>query len=123
MITPAWQKFEHDVQNLLGLSSTIASGNQAHDPGDGVNRSHPYDINYAVMVDAKHTTNKSFSLSRKTLDGYLRRAQTFGKRFALPLRFEDLRPNRNGVKTRSDWVVVPLDDYAELVEKVNNVQD
>lgn len=106
-----WREFEAHVNQLLGLSGTVSSGNQAHDPGDGVDRRHPSETDYALMVDAKYTIAGSFTVNRKLMGSYIRRAATAGKRFALPVRLVDPCTSRV-----DDYIVVPLDDFAMLLE-------
>jgi hypothetical protein len=106
---PAWEKFEHEVQDLLALRSTPGSGNQWHDVGDG--RSVPEDP-YRLIVDCKHTEGKSYSLSGSALQAWVNQAGELGFHFALPVRLA-------GAAGRDkDWVAVPLDDYAELVDSI-----
>lgn len=106
---PAWEKFEHEVQELLFLRSTPGSGNQWHDVSDG--RSRPEDP-YKLMVDCKFTEAKSYSLNGRTLQDWWDKATGLGYYFALPVKL-------NGSDGRiKEWVTVPLDDYAELVEAI-----
>lgn len=106
---PAWEQFEHEVQELLYLRSTPGSGNQWHDPSDG--RSHPDDP-YKLMVDCKFTEAKSFSLNGKVLQDWWNKATELGYHFALPVKL-------GGADGRiKEWVAVPIDDYAELLESV-----
>lgn len=106
-----WAAWEAYVNRLLGLDSTVASGSQAHDPGDGVDRRHHTETDYALMVDAKYTERKSFSISAKLMGQYVRRAAEAGKSFLLPVRLVD-----TGTKEVHDFVVVPLQDYVMLLE-------
>ena len=106
-----WEAFEDYVNKLLGLDSTIASGSKAYDVGDGVDRRHHSETDYALMVDAKYTERGSFSVSRKLMGQYVTRAAEAGKKFALPVRLVDMR-----TKTVDDYVVIPLQDYAALLE-------
>lgn len=112
-----WAAWEAYVNRLLGLDSTLASGSQAHDPGDGVDRRHHTETDYALMVDAKYTEKKSFSLNGKLLAQYVRRAAEAGKSFLLPVRLVDMR-----AKTVDDYVVVPLQDYVMLLETYREVE-
>lgn len=112
MRTPlGWAAFENYVNGLLGLSATVASGSQAHDPGDGVDRRHHHQTGYPLMVDAKYSEQKSFSVNGKLMRQYVRRATEAGKCFALPVRLMDMR-----TKQADDYVVVPLQDYVMLLE-------
>lgn len=104
---PAWEQFEHKVQELLDLRSTPGSGNQWHAIGDGVSKA---EDPYKLIVDCKYTDRKSFSVSGDTLQPWLDKAGLLGYHFALPVHLEG-----SGGKAK-DWVTVPLDDYVELVE-------
>lgn len=106
-----WEAWENYANRALGLTRTIASGSQAHDPGDGVDRRHHSETGYALMVDAKYTEKKSFPLVAKTMDFYVRRAAEAGKRFILAVRLID-----GGGSVVHDYVVVPLQDYVTLLE-------
>jgi len=111
---PKWEQFEKSVRSLLKLRSTPGSGNQWHDVSDGV--SVPADP-YKVMVDCKFTESKSYSLGGKLLQDWWERATELGYHFALPVRL-DGHPGR--IK---EWVTIPLDDYAELVDCMRAAND
>lgn len=106
---PAWEQWEHEVQDLLYLRSIPGSGNQWHDPSDG--RSRPDDP-YKLMVDCKFTEAKSFSLNGKMLQDWWDKATGLGYYFALPVK---LGGSDGRIK---EWVTVPLNDYAELLESI-----
>lgn len=108
MTKPGWERFEVHSNELLGLDATAASGATWKDKGDGSTRNN-YEEVWPLMSDAKTTEAKSYSLKQKFLDDMRRVAQQDGKTFALPLRFI-------GEPQGVDWVVVPLEDYAYLVE-------
>lgn len=112
-----WEAFEQYTNRLLGLSATVASGSQDHDPGDGVDRRHHSETDYALMVDCKYTEKKSFPLVARVLDQYVRRAAEAGKRFILPVRLVD-----SGGNEVHDYVVVPLQDYVALLETYREVE-
>ena len=112
-----WAAWESYVNRLLGLDFTVASGNQAHDPGDGVDRRHHSETDYALMVDCKYTEQKSFSINAKLLAQYVRRAAEAGKSFLLPVRLVD-----KGTKEVHYFVVVPLQDYAMLLERYREAE-
>lgn len=105
----AWARFESDVRTLLELDRPPGSGNQWHDPSDGTTRN-AYG-GYPVVMDAKYTGRKSFSVTRQFLEHWLSVADALGKHFLLPIRF------RAPSGTHRDFVLVPLDDYAELLIK------
>ena len=106
-----WEAWEAHVNAALGLDRTAASGSQAHDVGDGVDRRHPSQTDYALMVDAKYTEQKSFPLNAKLLGQYVRRAAEAGKSFVLPVRLVE-----KGGMAVQDFVVVPFEDYRMLLE-------
>jgi hypothetical protein len=106
-----WQAHEEYVQKLLNLDSTICSGNKFYDPGDGVDRSHPSKNSFALIVDAKCTTAKSFSVKSEFLLEWEEKAAVLGKRFAMPIRFENLI----GAE-KQDYILLTLNDFAELLE-------
>lgn len=112
-----WEAWESYANRALGLSATVASGSQAHDPGDGVDRRHHSETDYALMVDCKYTEKKSFSLNGKLMAQYVQRAAEAGKRFILPVRLVD----RGGLEVH-DYVVVPLQDYVTLLETYREVE-
>lgn len=110
MQKPDWKVWEEDVQNQLHLRSTISSGNKFYDPSDGVTPGHPSEQeSYPLMVDAKSTVQKSYSMSRNFLKDWKDKATEHSQSFALPVRFIE------GNSRYSDWVVVPFEDYVELV--------
>lgn len=113
-----WQAHEAHVQKLLNLDSTICSGNKFYDPGDGVDRQHPDQITFPLIVDAKCTTAKSFSVKNEMLREWLEKAAMLGKRFAMPIRFEDLMDSN----IKDDYVLLSLDDFAELLELARDRQ-
>lgn len=105
---PEWEKFELHAQSLLGLRGTIASGTKWYDPGDGT--SEREGILFPFMTDAKCTRSKSWSVSLQFLEQWTRKSSEFGKRFLMPLRFiTDQMEYR-------DYVILTLDDFAEIVE-------
>lgn len=105
-----WRAHEAYVQSVLGLDSTLCSGNKFHDPGDGVDRSHPGQNSFALIIDAKCTSTKSFSIKSELLREWRVRAGMLGKRFAMPIRFEDVTND-----SRDDYILLTLDDFAELM--------
>ena len=109
MSKPGWARFESSVNQKLGLEATAASGATWKDKGDGSTRN-SYDEAWPLLVDAKTTEKASFSLKAKFLEDMRKVAQQNGKSFALPLKFTE-------EPSHKEWVVVPLDDYAYLVEE------
>lgn len=107
-----WKAFEVYVNDKLGISATIASGSQVHDPGDGVDRRHHHETDYALQVDAKHTIKGSYAVNRKFMRESWERAANAGKTFALPIRFADAE---QGVGKAEDYVVIPFNDYLGLL--------
>lgn len=112
-----WEAWEAYINRLLGLDRTVASGSQPHDPGDGVDRRHHTETDYALMADAKYTERASFSVNRKLMGQYVLRAAESGKRFVLPVRLVD-----TSTKHVHDYVVVPLQDYVALLETYREVE-
>lgn len=99
-----WEQWEADVQERLGLRSTIGSGSKFYDISDGVTpEGHPIPL----MVDAKSTEQKSYSLRHDFLDDWVQRAAEQGKMFGLPVRFE------NAAKT-TDYMLVSFEDFETL---------
>ncbi|QGJ94941.1 holliday junction resolvase [Gordonia phage RedWattleHog] len=98
---------EAHVCDVLEVSPTIASGSKWYDTGDGVDRD-AYAA-WPIQFDAKCTIQRSYSIQRGFMAGAVRKAVESGKRFLLPLRFVD-DDGQHG-----DYVVMPLDDYAELL--------
>lgn len=107
MAREPWRDHEAEIQRILGLSSTIASGSQFHDPGDAAD--HDHDSVFPIIADCKCTERGSYSINRKVLDQWRERAAEVGKRFVLPVRFW----SRGG---SDDYVVVSLHDFAELLD-------
>lgn len=102
-----WRKHETDLQEALGLNSTIGSGNQFQDIGDG-STGHNRKNAIPIVIDCKCTEKASYSLSSELLEDWLRRAGEIGKMFMLPIRFQHAKVQ--------DYVVLQLDDLLELLE-------
>lgn len=109
MAKEPWERWEHHVNERLGLDGTVASGATWKDKGDGATRDN-YSEAWPLMVDAKTTERGSYSLKAKFLEDMYRVAKQEGKTFALPIKFtqEERQPQ---------WVAVPFEDYAYLVEE------
>lgn len=110
-----WAAHEIYVQEVLSLSPTINSGNQFHDPGDGVDREHPSEKLFPLIVDAKYTERLSFSVKYTILSEWWQRAAEMGKRFAMPIRFFP-----KFTVEPIDYILLSLDDFAELLDKARN---
>lgn len=110
-----WVAFEQHVNSLLGLDRTIASGNKWHDVGDGVDRSRG---DFAIQTDAKYTEAGSFYLNAAKMYQWCQRAQGLGKRFVLAVRFMPKWADRP-----EDYVILRLDDFTELMEKLREVKN
>lgn len=108
-----WERWESEAQVQLGLHAQPGSGNQWHRPSDGVSSGHYTEVPWPLMIDCKHTGRKSYSVVRKFMDQWLDKALASGKHFALPIRFET--PDEG----HSDFVVITMDDYVELVALAN----
>ena len=101
---PAWAVWEETVNSALGLRGTISSGSKWYDPADGVTpEGHPI----PMMLDAKSTERKSFSLRHDMLNEWESRAAEQGKLFGLPIRFENAAGNR-------DFMVLSFTDFESL---------
>jgi len=108
---PGWKAHEAHIQDLLGLDSTPASGAKWQAVGDAVDNRHPSETVFPLIADAKCTEQKSFSLRAADLGSWVDRAQELGKRFIMPIRFWP-----RGAYGPRDYVVLTLDDFAELLE-------
>lgn len=107
-----WEKWEKFCQKELDLDSTISSGNQWNDPGDGINRGHYTEESFPLVIDCKHTTKKSFSLNSNFIKEWFVKAQELGKFFAMPVRFGSPEGN-------IDCVVLKFDDFLSLIERTS----
>jgi hypothetical protein len=108
---PGWQQFERDLQGLLGLDATICSGNQFQDPGDAVDNTPPADGGFKLLVDCKYTESNSYSLNRKTMQQWVLKGVERGKRAIMVIRMWP-----RGMVYEADYVILPLDDFHELLE-------
>lgn len=109
MSKTGWERWESRVNERLGLDATAASGATWKDKGDGSTRNN-YEEVWPLMVDAKTTKAASYSIKAKFVEDMHRVAKQDGKTFALPVKF--LEGGHD-----SEWVVVPFEDYAYLVEE------
>lgn len=96
---------------VLGLESTPGSGNQFHSPGDGTTPGHPALHRFPIITDSKYSEAWSTTLRLLTLKQWSVKAAEQGKRFVMPLRFFP-----RGSRQPSDWVVLSLHDFVELLE-------
>lgn len=108
-----WQRHERDIQDLLGLDSTPASGSQFNAPGDAVDHRHPTNTCFPLLADCKCTEKLSYSLNRKFLLDQTEQAAEIGRRFIMPVRFQHEHQHE-------DYVVIGLDDFAELMDLAFN---
>jgi hypothetical protein len=102
-----WEGFEQYVNDELGLDSTVASGSQFYDKGDGKHRDNG---DWAYQVDAKYTEKASWPPVAKKMAKWVTEAALSGKRFALPVRLwprDQIQPQ--------DYVILPFEDFVELV--------
>ena len=109
-IVEKWEKWEKEAQQSLDLDSTVSSGNQWSDPGDGVNRSHYTEIKFPLIIDCKFTEKKGFRLESSFLNLWYRKARELGKIFAMPIRFSN---------TQEDWVVLKFEDFCQILAEAN----
>lgn len=112
-----WESWESEVNNALSLSSTAGSGSQAHDPGDGTDRRHHSETDYAIQADAKFTERGSYSVNGKLMKQWSDRALSQGKRFVLPIRFWS-----KNASLPEDYVVLAFGDYVALVEEHRSME-
>jgi hypothetical protein len=113
-----FKQHEQHVQKKLSLSSTIASGNQFSDPSDGVHHTQAK-RRFSLMVDCKDTQGQTYRIDSKFLLEWKKRAIEFGKIFALPLRFE--RTPGKDTQPTSDWILLELDDFSEILEQAEKI--
>lgn len=104
-----WELHEADMQEVLGLNSTIGSGNQFHDIGDG-STGHNRLSNFPLVIDAKCTEKGSYSVNRDFMKDWLQKAAELGKMFLLPIRFQKSKYEYD------DYVVLELNDLLLLLE-------
>ena len=107
---PDWQAHESEVAELLGIDTTVSSGNKFYDISDAVTRGHALDDRVQFMADMKATIRKTFRLDRDFLHEYRERAILRSKIFLLPVRFENPE-----TKYREDWILVHANDFSELL--------
>lgn len=100
-----FQQHEKDLQDVLGLNSSIASGNQWHDIGDG-STGHNRESSIGIIIDCKSTIKGSYSLNAVMLKDWLHKAALKGKMFLLPVRFVN--------PSIQDYVVLELEDFLLL---------
>lgn len=106
MPTPkkAWEIWEDDFNEALGLRKTIASGSKFYDLGDGVSfEGHPI----PVIHDCKSTEQKSYSVKYEFLEEWLQKARELGRMFLLPIRFENAKKDK-------DYVLMEKEDFLTL---------
>lgn len=119
--TPPWEIWEIEVQDRLGLRSTIASGNKFYDPSDGVDKRDHTESDYLLMVDAKCTEGISYRFTKRMMSQGVEKARQMGYRFALPVRLEN--GGEEGSVETTDYVVTTFDDFLELVESYRKLED
>lgn len=98
------------VVELLGGRQTRGSGNQWNNPTDG--RMDPHERAVAFAWDCKSTRKRSMSIKRDDLDKLVEQAGA--ERPMMPVRFYD----DDRLRGFEDWVLVRLDDFAEVIEKL-----
>lgn len=105
---------EEHVAELVGGRIPRGSGNQWRDQLDV---KHDSRDPMGFAMDAKSTRKKSFSVSLKIWEKLVE--QGYGQRPALPIRFYP----EHGLKPELDLVVLTLDDFAEMLETIKDLQD
>ena len=114
---PGWREWELYLQQVLELDDCIASGAKWYDQGDGVTREHYKDSIFPLVIDAKYTENKSFSITEKLMKQWFNTACDMGKRFLLPIRIW-----QRGATRSTDLVVMGLDDFVELLSEYRRLK-
>lgn len=103
-------------EQIPGSYQTIASGNQ-HEKGDvSTYKDGTY---FQCFVECKATQRKSYALTNELVEQVKRQALSKGidKRPAIAIRFyEEGEQSVEQIKVLNDVVVMPLDDYLELLE-------
>jgi hypothetical protein len=112
MMFRGWKTFERHVTEVLGLDATIHSGSKFFDQGDAVTRGRGH--RFPLFADAKYTEHFSHSLQLKMLSDLHEQAAGVGRRMVMPIRFWP-----QGVPGPTDYVVLSLHDFAELMELVH----
>jgi hypothetical protein len=107
-----WEQWEHDVQGALGLDATICSGNKWNDIGDATDNTPPSDNSFRLLVDCKFTKHMSYSVVGRAMRRWINTGTEHGKRSILALRFWPYDQN-----SPDDFVVIGMDDFAELLAK------
>ena len=106
-----WQIAEARIVNALGLRFTAESGRFFWDFGDATTANGE---SFQLITDSKATQHKSYAVNRDFMREMADKTIQTGKRFALHIQFQ--QENRKD----QDWVVIGLDDFAELVTSVND---
>lgn len=102
---------------IFHLRRTRGSGNQANNPMDG--RGDHYESTFAIAIDGKATMGTSLSITKAMWQKACEQAH--GERPALGLRWyasERLRDSEC-----LDLVVVSAHDLAEIIDRVNSLED
>lgn len=121
MTNPAWEKWEIECQDRLGLRSTVSSGSQFYDPSDGVDPRSHNESDYLLMIDAKCTESQSYRVQKKLMNQWVEKARMGGYRFALPIRLDNGgSPDDHDI---TDFAVITFEDFLELVESYREKND
>lgn len=118
MLKEAWVAWEEEVQDRLGLDSTICSGSKWNDVGDATDNSSPQDNDFRLLVDCKHSTARSYSVLASFMGQWVDKAEQVGKRFILALRMHP-----RGAQSSRDYVMLTMDDFEELLAKSRKCED
>lgn len=116
----AWEAWEREVSEILGVQRTITSGNKWFDPGDATTLGHSP---WPLYVEAKYTEAQSYTLKFRDLQQTQQLADQSGKRLVMPIR---IHPNWARLPAASllvrpaDYALIPLHDLAELLQKVRD---
>lgn len=109
-------KHEDFMHQLLGGRKTRGSGNQWQNPADG--RHSRYETLYAFAWDGKSTLGKSVSITRSMLSKI--KEQASPEIPMIGVRFYNPEAGERALKVDEDWVLVPLDTFAEILERLNH---
>jgi hypothetical protein len=107
------QIHERDVAALLGGRVQRGSGNQWHNPGDGVNG---HGEEFAFAWDCKSTMSLSYAVGRETWRKIKEQSQ--GLRPAIPVRFYDDHSHEAYV----DLIVIDLNDFVEMRARIAELE-
>ncbi len=116
-----WKKHERDVAARAGGRVTRGSGavrptggtSRGTARGIGQTSADPGDVRDNEFIrECKATVRGSLSIQLKWLKGLVEQALVVNRRPILEIRFEQARP-----PVSQDWVLMPAEDFDELLER------